>query len=149
MTDTQIEEDINFHDEFAKANGHSTRRGKDVAPHHITPEEHTLGDILARASHVQEPIADLLARADASLLGADCSDFLRNVGVHVDDMASRLRHRATMLRQRADELDTLGDNLEGPCAQLVRSTIETYSEQCNEIEVLLRSYAHVNPTAVR
>lgn len=146
MDDQTIIENEDFHRQFEQANGF---RRKGVTPHHITTEEHTLGDILERARQLPtEPIQRVLDRVDASLLGADGSVYLRDTGVHNADLTGRLRHRATMLRQRADELDSLADLYEGPGIQHLRSAVETYAEQTSEIETLLRSYAHVNPTAI-
>lgn len=146
MNNRILIEDCNLEDEMAQVLGYQPVRGKDVTPHHIPNTNLRLGEFTTDIKPLDKGVLD---RADASLVSTDSGSYLRDVGVSTADLVGRLRHRATLMRQRADEFDTMADLHEGASFQSVRTAIERHDELSQEIEALLKRHAHVNPTAVR
>jgi len=114
----------------------SLRRRKDVTPHHIPqPEVMSMQEILDAADR---------AGADSDLV-IDHYRYLRDVDVQNDDVAGRLRHRATLMRQRADQFDQMADKYREACASL-ESAVRSYDELSIRILRTLEEHKHVEPT---
>jgi hypothetical protein len=64
-------------------------------------------------------------------------------------LANQLRQRADLLRQKADEMDRKADSIAGPVLENTIKVINTASQGLRDIEELLRSHAHIEPTKIK
>lgn len=112
---------------------------KDVSAHHIpTPEVPSMQDILDAAE----------ASENALTSDPDHYGYLRNIGVSNDDLASQLRQRAMLMRQRADEFDEIADRYREQHLRQLESVVRSYDETTISIIRLLKEHKHVEPTKV-
>lgn len=64
-----------------------------------------------------------------------------------EDLVNQLRHRADMMRIRAEEFDVIADNLEKFSREL-GGKVNTFSETFDNTKDILQAHAHINPTKV-
>ena len=108
-------------------------KGKDVSPHHI-------GTVAP-----QEPIQQLLDRVNAQDIREDV--FLQAVALELQTYRERLRHRADMMRRRAQEFDEYADDL-GHREEAIKEYVFMLLNHMKEVNEVLDAHAHVEPTKV-
>jgi len=109
---------------------------KDVSNHHIpTREVASMQEILDAADKDDYP--------DVNHYG-----YLRDVGVSNDDLSGRLRHRAALMRQRADQFDEIADRYRDAHLKALETAVRSYDELTIQIQRLLDEHKHVEPTKV-
>lgn len=127
--------------EIANARQHSTKpwiRRKDLSNHHIpTPDG---------VPSMQEMMDAADREASANDITVDHPRYVRDAGVENDDLAGRLRHRATMMRQRADQFDLLADQFVDSHLRSLEAAVRSYDELGGRIRRLLEEHKHVEPT---
>ena len=94
-----------------------------------------------------EPIAKLLQRIDDTDLIKAHNHYAQLLDQSSQEILSRMRHRADMLRSRARELDEEADHFEKKQDELSMRNIVVL-EDIEEIENILRSLAHIEPQRV-
>ena len=94
-----------------------------------------------------EPIAKLLQRIDDTDLIKAHNHYAQLLDQSSQEILSRMRHRADMLRNRARQLDDEADLFEKKQQELSRTNF-TLMEDIEEIEDILRSLAHIEPQRV-
>lgn len=117
---------------------HPGRFRKDVSNHHIpTGEVPSMQDML-----------DAAEREDKVHRDINHYGYLRDVGVANEDLASRLRHRATLMRLRADQFDDIADRYRDAHLASLEAAVRAYDELSISIQRLLEEHKHVEPTKV-
>lgn len=109
------------------------------------------GDVVAHGKVeiiTEEPtLSQMLAKIDNDEIREDV--FLAAVVNELASKADRLRHRATLMRQRADEFDEYADDIENNRIESVKEYVFTLMQHIHEIEAVLRKHAHVEPSKVK
>lgn len=125
-----IEREIAVHSKFEK----------DITPHHILgpdfPHDNT--------KIVQEPISEITRRIDRSDVHRQAEQFTALLRVEIDDTVSQLRHRADMMRRRAQEFDALADQMVGREEQL-HAQVHWNLEDYEQAKSLIATHAHIKP----
>jgi len=132
MTVINIDEDVNSvrSHKHEQALTRTLPRGDD--PKHVAPTGASISDIVSA-----------LERTDLN-----CNLFVVNMKQALDIHAGRLRHRAHMMRMRADEFDKLADDLDrlhDPMSEQVRR----WDQHLEDVERLLKEHAHVEPKGIK
>jgi len=92
-----------------------------------------------------EPIQQLLDRVNAQDIREDV--FLQAVALELQTQRERLRHRAAMMRQRAEEFDQYADDL-GHREEAIKEYVFILLNHMKEVNHVLDAHAHVEPTKV-
>lgn len=146
------EEEINVENEIKKLlYGHDFR--KDTSPHYINPED-TLPAFL-KPEEVEidvmpdpkdwEPMPDFMIVKENAIRE---DIFLNSVIAEYNSLQDRLRHRATMMRIRADEFDARADIIHTKISTMCRF-VESVVEHIKDTGVLLEQHAHIEPEVVK
>lgn len=117
---------------------------KDVTPHYIHSNDTLPATDLM--GHRQRPIQEVLQAADMHMPDADI--FLRDKQIEIESLCSRLEHRATMMRERAEEFDKLAHLMRSKQFPQARAIIESIEDHASGMRRLLREHAHIEPTRV-
>ena len=112
-------------------------------------EQEMLHSIVVDAVEVQEPkrvepITKLLQRIDDTDLIKAHNHYAQLLDQSSQEILSRMRHRATMLRDRANQLDKEADDFEHAQEILSQRNL-AIMEDIEEIENILHSLAHIEP----
>lgn len=89
-------------------------------------------------------IVEKLERDDVPTVSAH---YFTLIDSETEQMVAQLRHRATMLRQRAEELDVVADGISKFKTDLVKK-VEVFEETHRHTLDVLQALAHINPTKV-
>lgn len=100
------------------------------------------------ATLVNTPISEVTAAVDRNDLQHQALMFIDMVNIETEDRSQRLRHRAEMMRRRANEFDELADNLDKAVHYAISKT-DGVLAIVTEIEDLLSRYAHIEPQKVK
>lgn len=103
----------------------------------VFPSRHPIGDILPKRS-----LTEITAAVDK--LELDDTGMINSITVAADDYVRRLRHRATMMQERAQQMHHEADEIEAAQKE-VSSKITGLSSALRAAEDILRSHAHVEP----
>lgn len=87
-------------------------------------------------------IKEITAAVDA--LEFDDDSMINAIQMSSDQKVARLRHRATMLTERAKQMHDEADTLEGEAADAIHH-IKTVSATLKLSEDILRAHAHIEP----
>lgn len=96
---------------------------------------------------VPQTMEQMLRNIDANEIREDV--FLSAVVNELSVKADRLRHRAMLMRQRADEFDEYADDIENNRIESVKEYVFTLMQHIHQIEAVLQRHAHVEPTKVK
>jgi hypothetical protein len=136
-----------LHREPPRRGGFLNRRNdKDIKPHHIQPGSTLPVDKARKEVPSMQEVLDAADRDDYP--GANHYGYLRDVGVSNDDLAGRLRHRAALMRQRADQFDEIADRYRNAHLNALEAAVRSYDELSIQIQRLLDEHKHVEPTKV-
>lgn len=91
---------------------------------------------------------EILRDAEVNAGSTDSHQYLRLVNITNADLAGRLRHRAAMMRVRADEFDQLASLYEAESLKKITEAVATYDTMTAEIEELLRQHNHIKPYTI-
>ena len=109
-----------------------TRAHKDVSPHHIKAG---ISEILDNTGLPPEP--------DKPQGAVDI--FLRDKLLENQSLADRIRHRANLMRERANEFDDIADLFERKQFDEFEKNLLQYEMTVINLLELLASHAHVEP----
>lgn len=112
----------------------------------ITEGTRIAEEVEAERRHA-EPIAKLLQRIDDTDLIKAHNHYAQLLDQSSEEILSRMRHRATMLRERANQLDHEADEFTKKHESISRRNFGIM-EDIEEIENILRSLAHIEPQRV-
>jgi len=76
------------------------------------------------------------------------TDYTTLLHLEVDTLSSQLRHRAEMMRRRADEFDDMADSLIDAYNQHSSKSNHIVTT-CEDIKETLQEHAHIEPTKVK
>lgn len=97
--------------------------------------------------HAEVSMQDILRNADQGDLAYQRNQYGDVLTLEVNKTTDALRHRAAMMRLRADEFDQMADGLE----KLYRQTMDRNIHITTDIETMydvLQEHAHIEPTKV-
>lgn len=94
-----------------------------------------------------EPLSSILKRVDINDLEVIHKHYLNLLDAEVESLVSRMRHRSSLLRVKADELDMQADVISNNKKETIADN-QSLMQHAEMIEELLRKYAHIEPTRV-
>jgi hypothetical protein len=113
----------------------------------------TLGDILEQAVASLNARAGEISRgsviAAPNVFSTAIDSAIRDLYLDSDELSNRLRHRAEMMRRRANEFDDIADDLSMTKYISVRGVLESFDEKLRSINTILDEHAHVEPKKVK
>lgn len=92
-------------------------------------------------------MSTIVAKLEADDLQTQTTQYNSLMDREAQDLISQLRHRAMMLRNRADELDGIADSMTKFYQDLYHKA-ETFVRTANETRAVLETMSHINPTKV-
>lgn len=125
---------------------------KDISVHHLPsnqvdstqiPFNHDAFQMPLRSLEMP-PVSEATARVDKSDIHHQTTDFLSFIDREFQDHADQLRHRACMMRARANEFDDMADGLGINRDLLTRDTLRAVEDFDKTVRWLLE-HAHIKP----
>jgi len=108
----------------------------------------TIEDDIAVALGRKAPtITEMLERLDNSDLSKLTDDYTTLANHDIEMLVERLRHRATMMRERADQLDVHADRLLEDL-QRVKTLTHSLDVSIQAVEAVLTELVHIEPKRV-
>lgn len=92
-------------------------------------------------------MSDIVEKLERDDVPSVSANYFHLIDSETEMMVSQLRHRATMLRQRAEELDVIADGISKFRTDLVKK-VEIFEDTHRSTLDVLQALAHINPTKV-
>ena len=93
-------------------------------------------------------VTEAMRRADAADFGFHTQNFNDTIDAEAMALSSQMRHRATMMRQRADEFDEIADKMVAQARGNIQMN-NSFRTAAEEVRTILQLHAHIKPTQVR
>lgn len=118
---------------------------KDTETHHVGVEID--GEVIDIKTG-RPDLSEAMRRVDAADFSFHTTNFNDTIDAESMGLASQMRHRATMMRQRADEFDNIADRLVIQGQNNIDNN-NKFREVTDEIRQILIEHAHIKPTQVK
>lgn len=106
-----------------------------------------LEDEIIQLVRAPKNISDVVSNLNETDIHTQAHKYRTMMHQEAEDLVSQLRHRANMMRIRAEEFDVIADNLEKFSREL-GGKVNTFSETFDNTKDILQAHAHINPTKV-
>jgi hypothetical protein len=107
----------------------------------------TIEDDIIQLVRAPKNISEVVANLQEADIHTQAHKYQMMMLQEAEDLVSQLRHRANMMRIRAEEFDVIADNLSKFSGDL-HGKVTTFSETFDNTKDILQAHAHINPTKV-